>query len=74
MNNELSVDYDKQSGAAIFGLGVLMCFLLVVCIGASVKFGLTVGEARGEENIYLDCRDRGTFELHGVEFVCGVEK
>ena len=73
MNNALEVK-EHQSGAATFGLGVLMCFLLVVCIGASVKFGLTVGEARGEENIYLDCKYRSTFELHGVKFVCGVEK
>ncbi len=55
-----------------FTLG-LVGILLMVALAGGVKFGLDVGEARGEENIYLDCRDRGYFELHGTKFVCEKE-
>ena len=55
-----------------FTLG-LVAILMLACLGGGIMFGLEVGEARGEENIYLDCRDRGGFELHGTKVVCEVK-
>ena len=51
----------------------LVGILLMTTLVGGVMFGLVVGEARGEKNIYLDCRDRGSFELHGNKFVCEVK-
>jgi len=52
---------------------LIACLVYTLGLVGGVVFGLEVGEAGGEENIYLDCRDRGGFELHGDKFVCEVK-
>lgn len=50
--------------------------IIFVVIGISIysygllKFGLTVGVARGEENVYLDCHYRGFTIMHNKRFKC----
>lgn len=51
----------------------LVGILLMTTLVGGVMFGLEVGEARGEENIYLDCKLRHGFELHDTKFVCEKE-
>ena len=40
------------------------------CMYGLVYSGYMVGHARGQEDIYLDCRDRGETVLHHVAYKC----
>ncbi len=58
----------------------LLISVMLILIGMGTygyglaKFGLTVGIARGEENVYLDCHYRGFTIMHHKRFKCEVEK
>ena len=53
---------------------IIALVLAIVCGYGLVNFGLTVGVARGEENVYLDCHYRGYTIMHHKRFKCEVEK
>lgn len=52
----------------------LLVLIVIACIMGVSYSAYMVGHARGQEDIYLDCRDRGQTVLHHIEYECEVKK